>query len=165
MQPVPRAAGRPRGGFTLVEILLALAILALVGSLFVAGSTTFFRARQPTIEDRFWQAVAAAREAAVESGRPVVLTFDSENRALVTAGGARAAVPLGEGKVDFLSAVDRRAVLLGGQLVDTAVLRQVRFYPEGTCDDFRARLTAEDGRLVTLQVDPWTCAPVLPGQP
>lgn len=155
--------GPAAAAFSLLEVLLALAVLALVGSLFIAGGSTFLRARQPSVEDLFWQAVATCSERAVESGRPVVLAFDPEQGALRALGEdfPGSTLPIPGGKIEFLSATDRRTVLLGGEAVGTAVVPHVRFYPEGTCDAFRAQLTDAAGRRNTIRVDPWTCAPVL----
>lgn len=158
-------ARRPRSGpgFTLIEVLLCIGLLALVGALFIGGASSLMRAKEPASSELFWQVVANAREAAVESGRPVSLHINPETGTLVLAGATLALETQIPGcQVTLLSATERRTVLLGGQLEETATRRVVWFYPEGTCDPFRAQLAESGGRRATLQIDPWTCAPVLP---
>lgn len=161
------ARRRERRGFTLVEVLLALAVLGLVAALFIAGTSTFFRAVEPRPEDVFWQAVHAARQQSVESARTVYLHFDGKQAALVASapGLAQQVTPFPGKSLEFLSAIEQRAVLIGGQVTDTATIPGVRFHPEGTCDPFRAQLVDAAGRRVLLHIDPWTCAPVLPATP
>ena len=50
-----------RRAFTLLEVLLMLALLGLVAALFVSGSSELFRSRQRTPADIFWEAVQAAQ--------------------------------------------------------------------------------------------------------
>lgn len=158
-RPPPRGAA----GFTLIELLLVLAIMAVVGALFLGAASTLMRAEQPRPADLFWRAIDAAREAAVRSGRPAQMRVDPESGdLLVLAGGTSQRVTIPATRVSFLSVAARSSILLGGQLVETATRPVVVFYPEGTCDPFRALLLEPGGRRTVLEIDPWTCAPVLP---
>ena len=66
--------------------------------------------------------------------------------------------------VDFLAAsAGQSAVLIGGELVSTQTVPAVTFYPDGTCAAFRLQLRAGAAAHV-LNIDPWTCAQVLPRQ-
>jgi general secretion pathway protein H len=40
-------------------------------------------------------------------------------------------------------------------------LEWVSFYGDGTCQPFRARLAVDSRQPLVLEIDPWTCAPVL----
>ena len=53
-------------------------------------------------------------------------------------------------------------VLVGGQLVETQTLPSVTFYGDGTCSPFRAQLRNKGVDPRVLEIDPWTCAQVLP---
>ncbi len=169
----PRAAGdsrphRGRGGFgdsrgfTLIEILLVLALLALFGTIFVSGVTPMLRAmdsRGP--EQLLNEAILGAREQALSSGREIELRYDAEKRHLVWhgAGGVQVEeLPLGT-SVELLPMEKGGSILLGGVLTEAQEpLRRVRFFPDGTCDPFRIRVREPERAPRLLVVDPWTCA-------
>lgn len=149
-------------GFTLVEVLLVLALLALLASLLVPGIGSMLRALDERVPEQVAaEAVLAARAAALEGGRTVVLRYDAERRTFLWGPpeGRSAALPVDAG-VELLPPVAGGAVLLGGELTEVvAPLRRVRFFPDGTCDPFRLRL--RDGSTAPprlLVVDPWTAA-------
>ncbi|MES1168322.1 MAG: hypothetical protein ABUL61_04035, partial [Oleiharenicola lentus] len=68
-------------------------------------------------------------------------------------------------KLEFLPVEQKDFILLGGQLVGTGGLTVVRFYADGGVDRFRAQLTDAAGDITRLDLDPWTCAPVLHSSP
>jgi type II secretion system protein H len=164
-----KGAGRPvsrRHGFTLVEVLLVLAIMALFATLFIPGVNAILRemdARGP--EQIVSETILTARGAALESGRTVALRYDADGRRFLTDEKTDLPGPLpATVKLELLPPETGATVLLGGQLVETDALHRIRFFPDGTCDPFRVRLQqgAEPPRL--LLADPWTCAlsPVAP---
>jgi general secretion pathway protein H len=170
--PPPRArrrdgAGarlRAAGGFTLVEILLALAIVALIGSLLLPGVNSILRRIEGDDPDRvFWDVVTAAREQALTENRTVALRFDKENHLLVwgsSAGLQQKPLPAGVA-VQFLQAKAGSTILLGGVLVESQEIPLVRFYPDGTCDRFRVQIRrGETAAPQIVAIDPWTCAPM-----
>lgn len=161
----------PRG-FTLLEILLALALIALLGTLLVGASSRALTNKPVSTDDLFWKACSEARKLALESGREVRLGFADERekgRRFTVEGGTGARdFPItgaGEIAVNFLSGqkVAGSAVILGGQLVETQALPFVTFYGDGTCTAFRVQIRSGVSAHV-LSVDPWTCAPVLPAE-
>jgi prepilin-type N-terminal cleavage/methylation domain-containing protein len=159
-----RTAGRR--AFTLLEVILAIALLGLVASLFITGGSEMFRARDRTMADVFWEAVQAARLQAVQEDTTVTLRFDEKERRLLW---GAAGEPNGLGwpgrNLEFLPTESRDTILLGGQLVGTGRLAAVRFHADGTTDRFRVQLTDATGQVSQLELDPWTAAPVLRAKP
>jgi prepilin-type N-terminal cleavage/methylation domain-containing protein len=161
MHAYSRRASRRRA-FTLLELLLALALLALVTGLFITGGRELLRAREPGAVDVFWQAVQAARQQAIQSETTVTLRYDARAGRIVWGDvGEPHGLDLPARNLEFLREGVRDTVLIGGRLVDTATLPAVRFHPDGTIDRFRVQLTDQEGRVVQLELDPWTAAPVV----
>ncbi len=149
-------------GFTLIEILLVLALLSLLVSLFIAGASNMFRSQEKTMDDIFWQAVQAARLQAVESDLDVELRYDEKKNQLRWGAGGTAGNLAWPGKsLEFLPTEKRDTILIGGQLTDTGKLSVVKFFADGSVENFRAQLTGSDGHISRLEIDPWTCAPIV----
>ena len=162
----PVLSRRPAAGFTIIEILLVIAVLGLTASLFLTGANDWLRARERTPEDIFWQAVSEARQLALRSDQVVLLRFDEKTRQLQWSQADNIqSLPWPGKTLEFLPAQETGAVLLGGSLVETGKLDSARFYADGTCDAFRVQVTEADGRHRTLSLDPWTCAPMLAAAP
>lgn len=161
-----RRGGHGPAAFSLLEVILTLALLGLTAALFITGAAALARPRDVPPREQFWDALTAARQLALESGREVRLSFDRAERRLVwTDGSARQARAIAVTALDFLPEVAEGAVLLGGELAETTTLAAVRLYPDGGCDPFRAQAQTPDGRRAVWQVDPWTCAPILSARP
>ena len=60
--------------------------------------------------------------------------------------------------------VSRYASQIAGELVETRTQPFVTFYGDGTCSPFRVQLRSPAQTRV-LEIDPWTCAPMLASQP
>lgn len=157
---------RLRRGFTLLEILLVLALIGLLASVLIGGSSRLLADRPVTVEGVFWQAAATARRAALQSDREVRLRYDGAKRTLVAAlpgGETTFPLPEGETRLDFLapeSTSRAGLVLIGGVLTETRTLPAVTFYPDGTCSPFRVQVTSPDTNRI-IAVDPWTASPAL----
>src|SRR5437879_5832502 len=83
-------AGRESGArsprcaaFTLLEILLGLALLALLIGASVSISANLIGTTPVTAEDVFWQAVSEARKQALLSRQDVHLNFEEKEKAFV----------------------------------------------------------------------------------
>jgi prepilin-type N-terminal cleavage/methylation domain-containing protein len=159
-----------RQAFTLLEILLALALLGLLATLLVGGAGRLLEGRGRSAEEIFWKAATEARRYALLRGQDVRLVYDGEAKAFVAStreGTQRFPVPVkGELLIDFLGAGTSggATVLIGGSLIETQPLPFVTFYADGTCSAFRVQLRqSRAGEPRFLQIDPWTCAPVLSG--
>lgn len=170
-------------GFTLLEVLLSLAIIALLGSVLIGGASHLLNEQPVTSEDVFWRAVQEGRKAALKSQHDIRLKFDSRAKQFVLIDGLAPSVLAADGftreetpiktfpihpafaadlTVEFLSPVKGgNMILVGGVLIEGQSIPYVTFYSDGTCSAFRAQFMRA-GAATVLSVDPWTCAPVLP---
>jgi prepilin-type N-terminal cleavage/methylation domain-containing protein len=160
-----------RHAFTLLEILLALGLIALLSAVLVGGSIRMLDDKPVSTDAIFWKACAEARKAALQAGHDVRLGFadDREHgkRFTVDDGSGPKEFPVnpttsGDLAVNFLSAQKTAgsAVIMAGQVVETQSLPFVTFYGDGTCTAFRVQIrVGVDSHI--LAIDPWTCAPVL----
>jgi prepilin-type N-terminal cleavage/methylation domain-containing protein len=157
--------GEP-GGFTLIEILLVLALIALLGTIFVGGSSALLADKDLSPDEQFWKACSESRKEALEDRRSVVLTIDPKARAFVLSNGAGSKTLPIQGPEDLVidfhpvHSDSSSSVLSGGTLLETQPLAAVTFYNDGTCTAFRAQIRSNAGSHM-LSIDPWTCAPVL----
>ncbi len=156
-----------RRGFTLVEILLALALVGLLSWIFIGGSTALLNSKAPSPDEQFWKVCASARKQALEGQRSVILSYDPKVRSfLLTDGASPRAVPV-QGPDDLVidfhppPSEGSSSTLIGGTLVETEPMGSVTFYSDGTCTPFRAQFRSGGGAHL-LAIDPWTCAPMLP---
>jgi general secretion pathway protein H len=153
-----------------LEVLMVIALIAMLTGVLVTGSARLANGRIVTPEDVFWKAVMETRKAALLSGREVRLSFADKDKELAFVAKAaegeeqRFAVETpGELKMNFLSAQKgSSSILLGGQLVETQTIPYVTFYGDGTCSPFRLQIRAGTGEARTIAIDPWTCSLVLP---
>jgi general secretion pathway protein H len=155
-----------RAGFTLLEILLVIALIGLMGTIFIGGSQAMLNDKGRSLDDQFWQASAQARKTALEDRQSVILTYDAKTRAFGLADGLRkSSIPVTGPEdlaIDFHPAQVQSGseTLVGGTLVETEPMSSVTYYNDGTCTPFRVQIRANNAAHL-LSIDPWTCAPVL----
>lgn len=157
-----KAAARraPAPGFTLVEILLVLALIALFSTVLITGASGLFPSEgKADAETVILTSLQAARSEAVISGQPVALRIEAKEHRVVWGGDA--AVFPEEEKMQLVQPQSDATVLIGGVLMETP-LDQVKVYPDGTCDPLRVQIV-KGQQTRTLVIDPWTCAE-LPGK-
>lgn len=153
-----------RGGFTLVETLLVLAVIALLATLLLPGVNSLLRSISDEQPDRLvWDAITAAREEALTTNRTVGLRWDKKEKFLAwgdETGARRRQLPPGT-SLQFLQPQEGNSlILVGGVLLDIREVAVVRFYPDGTCDRFRVQIREGTSAPRIMAVDPWTCAPL-----
>ena len=179
----PESRSRRARGFTLLEILLVIAIIALLASVLIGGSARLIGDQAVSVDDVFWKAVREARKTALKSEHDIRLKFDKEKKqfllidgvaptTLAADGFTKEEVPLktfpvpSQGTddltVDILGPSSRGAnlMLIGGVAMEANPAKYVTFYSDGTCSGFRLQI-ARSGAVHILSIDPWTCAPVL----
>jgi prepilin-type N-terminal cleavage/methylation domain-containing protein len=163
--------GGSRAGFTLLEVLITIALIALLTGVLVVGTSRLLGDRPKTADELFWLAVGAARKDALQHNRDVRLTLDAKTHQFVALSeGVETRHPFVAKEInelDFLAPKSVNAsssILVGGQLIETQTLPFVMFYGDGTCSPFRVQLKSRNGTRV-LEIDPWTCAQVLNNQP
>jgi type II secretory pathway pseudopilin PulG len=138
------------GGFTLLEIIMVIALLGLMIALVIGGTVSVLETKGIDAERLALQAIAEARKQAVATGQVVVLSSDPLGK-FTEAGHNQPAVR-------FLPLETNDAALVGGNLVEES-LPLVRFYADGTCDPFRLEFTERGSRRM-LTIDSWTCTAV-----
>jgi general secretion pathway protein H len=172
-------------GFTLLEVLLTLAIIALLATVLIGGSARLLSEQPVTPHEMFWKAVQEARKTALKTEHDIRLKFDKEKKQFVlidgfaptriaTDGVTIEEVPLKQFPIpgvgadfsfDFLPPPSKggsgRLIMVGGVIVDTQTISYVTFYSDGTCTPFRAQFMRNGASSTPLSIDPWTCAPVL----
>jgi len=173
-----------RRGFTLLEVLLSIALIALLAGVLVGLSSRLTTDQPATVSDVFWLAVREARKAALKSEHEIRLRFDKEKKQFLLIDGIAPATLAADGitrietprktfpvppvvsadlAVDFLAPAPKgggNAILVGGVLIEAQTIPYVSFYADGTCRPFRAQFV-RGGATSMLAIDPWTCAPVL----
>lgn len=161
--------GRRGGGFTLIEILLTIAIIGLMATALISGATHLLSDKPVSPDEVFWKSVDAARAMALKSERQVSLQFvdDVQNKTkeFVVSNGDKTeqfAIPVaGDLEVSFLQPqAEGHLIMVAGTVLDTAKVPAVTFYPDGTCLQFRVQFYAKGASHID-SIDPWTCAPVL----
>tara|TARA_B110000305_G_scaffold32909_1_gene32090 strand:- start:20515 stop:21051 length:537 start_codon:yes stop_codon:yes gene_type:complete len=158
--------GRGGSGFTLIEIVVVIALMGVLATVLAVGASRLMVDREESPEDMFWFAVGEARKFALQHEIDVTLSFHNDEQVFIAATdlGTRE-VPLPSQQpitLDFLGVTaGEQTILIGGSLVEANLLSAVKFFRDGTCSPFRARLEIEGKQPLVLEIDPWTCAPIL----
>jgi Tfp pilus assembly protein FimT len=159
------------GAFSLVEILLVIALLALFSSLFVLNLDSLIaQGEADSLESEFWRASRGARTLALYERSPQTLRFDEEAIAF-TINGAKGEKKFSintkdwseESRADVTFTqrlADDSYSLVQGNLVTTKEIPFVRFFPDGTCMPFLIEINVGESER-TIEVDPWTGAELL----
>ncbi len=163
-----RAHGRgdsasSRRGFTLLEILLVLMLLALLGAVMVGGAVSLLKvAEDQDPEAAVLTLLQKARAEAVETGQIIEVVPLPEDAGFLWGADGVETLPKRPGlSVRLIQPEFTSAFLIGGQLEEKAIER-VRFFPDGTCDPLRVQVRRGDTRRV-YAIDPWTAAPLPDG--
>ncbi|MCW5548592.1 MAG: hypothetical protein KIT44_06470 [Opitutaceae bacterium] len=143
-----------------MEVILVLAVLVLLGMLLLPGVGSMLRqSDQRDGREALARVVERARGLAIANGRTVRLSYEVETRTFVVSGDTVVRLPLPAGvDMELLPLTGTGFVLRGGMLAEGSGLGHVRFFSDGTCDPFRARVRSERMPSRLLVADPWTCA-------
>jgi len=161
MRIQPTNTGRPRErAFTLIELILVMALLTILTSLAAPSLSRFFRGRALDSEARQLLSLThAGQSRAVADGFPMLLWIDAQKRAYglqeegtTQNGNTQDADPKAEefafGDNLQIEAVNASPVSVNGQS-----LPAIRFLPDGTADESSPttlRLTGQNGETLWL---------------
>lgn len=162
-----------RRAFTLIEMLLAIALIALFSTIFVVNFDSLLSVSEDqAVESAFWSASREARTRALLQRRPQWLRFDEKGAAFIVeeAGGEhRKSFAIDRDNWDSATKVEvafqkkvppNKFTLRQGELVDVRDIPAARFFPDGTCLPFRVAIDI-DGAETEIEIDPWTGARLL----
>jgi type II secretion system protein H len=146
--------------FTLIELILVLALLAIVTSMAAPSLSQFFRGRTLNSEARQMLSLTrAAQSRAVSAGFPMLLWIDSAQHAYglqeegkTLTGNAQDVDPKAE-QFDYDSSVQIEALNASPVSVNGRSVSAIRFLPDGTADESSPtvlRLTAQNGQALWL---------------
>ena len=163
-RPAPRAP-RHSSAFTLIEIMLVVAVIALLSTVFITGIGVLTLRDEQTLEEVFEEAVREGKWLALQSERPVIMSYDGEERVFVLRyGGGEALrkfpVPSRADSVHvrFLRERPRGTyVLVRGEFIETEPVGRVTFFPDGGATPFTVEL-GYGADTWSFPVDPWTGA-------
>lgn len=189
LRAVPRdAAGtrRSAAAFTLLEILLSIAIIALLAAVLIGGAVRLLSDQPATVHDVFFKAVQEARKTALKIEHEIRLKYDKDKKQFVLIDGLAPSSLAADGftkqetplktfpipsssasadlSVDFLPAATKgfgNLIVVRGAVIETQTIPFVTFYSDGTCTSFRTQFVRNGQTSTPLVIDPWTCAPVL----
>lgn len=140
--PIHPKDSRRSGGFTLVEMMVAMAVVGLMLAVSVPLASRFYQGLQYREAVReVVTTLNSARHLAVTSGRAQDVSLDPANNVLVFRGEQR---KLPE---------EMSLVLRTAREVNTASAAVIRFYPEGGSSGGDIEISADNGSRVTIEVD------------
>ncbi len=154
----------PGAGFTLLEILLVLTLIALLGSVMIGGAASLLNAsKEQDPESAMLTLLQKTRGEAVEKNTIVELVQHAEEQSFLVSTGGVEVLPKIQGgaRVTLLRADFSGASLIGGQIEERPIER-IRFYPDGSCDPMRVQVRKGEVRRV-YTIDPWTASPLPEG--
>jgi general secretion pathway protein H len=162
-----------RRAFTLIEVLLVLALIGLFTTLFMVNLESLMRETEAdSVETAFWSATRDARTRALVDREPQLVRFDAKAAAFVVEAARSQStrrVTIDRSRwaedVKVEVALQKRLPasqfsLVRGQLVEVREVAAVQFFPDGTCTPFLVSLkVGRDER--TIEIDPWTGSELL----
>ena len=125
----------PKSGFTLIEVLAVMLIIALVASLVIAMTPGTGRGKLKALTLEAAALFRRERLAAILTGRDRGVSLDGERRALVGDGGDVILVP-----------PDVTVEVLGANVLWSGRLAVVRFHPDGASSGAALRLSREEAQ-------------------
>ena len=162
-----KAARGRTSGFTLIEVMLTIALIALMTSMFVLNLNSLLRESGiRTLENEYWRAVDSARTKAVFNQKAYLVEWNpKENSFVVSSSGDTESFDFdssefGDAEVEVIfeeKAPQNSYILIRGQLVTQREATAVHFYPDGTCTPFTVSMKVGPD-ATRFEMDPWTGA-------
>ena len=136
-----------RSGFTLMELIVVLAILAAIAALVAPSfSRTITSARLRSAASDVRTSLARGRTLAVAAAKERTVAFDL----------SRGEFGVDNEAVRRLPETIRLGVVLPGEGRMEEGNVRIRFFPDGSGDEAEISVTAEDGGTLRVTVDPLT---------
>lgn len=167
-----RRRTRPAAGFTLLEMILVLALIGMLVSALILNVEAMVRQSEASmVEGTFWEAARTARTDALLKRRTETLRYDEKESAFILeAPGERRRFEIDrkEWSADLKLEVafkkrlaSSQFTLRSGELVDLREIPAIHFFQDGTCTPFVLELNVGDSTR-RIEIDPWTGAELLP---
>ncbi|HAT60746.1 MAG TPA: hypothetical protein DCS60_08260 [Opitutae bacterium] len=155
-----------RRAFTLIELMLTMALIALLSSLFIWNINALLKQGElEALQNELWGVVEKAKQAAVFSRQPHKVRFDEKLKSfMVSSGEEEIAYQVDtsgfgeevEIEVFFKMILPKDGYrLVRGELVTYREIESVTFFPDGTCTPFSVDLKIGEYKS-GYQIDPWT---------
>lgn len=154
---------RSPAGFTLLEVILVFALIALAGSVIIANFTTFLNFDdQVAPEDTLRAAIRSARFQAASERIPATLSFDKETGALVISGSEQkfpldARFTEGAGEIRFYLVPPAQGLGNFPKAEDSRLeTKEVVFTPDRSSSPFVAEIDTDSGTPQRIIFDPFS---------
>lgn len=167
----PTACRRTRAGFTLIEIMIVVALIGLISataipSIYQLAKKTGLRRAISDLRD----VCDNARRQAIFTGKEVTVMFYPIDRKFGISGGPPPGVDLSTGEskpaVEMIPGTEATGIIpedIGLEMLDVnqseykdSEWTRVRFYPNGTCDEMTIVYRTEDNEYRKLTLEPTT---------
>lgn len=165
---------RGSGGFTLLELMLVFALIAMFTAALIVNIESMVRqSAASVVEGTFWEAVRTARTNALLQRRTETVRFEPRSGAFLVeswAGQKRFEIDRRDWKSDLKLEIafkkrlaSSQFTLVRGELVDLREIPSIQFFEDGTCTPFVLELVVGDASR-RIEIDPWTGAELLPDE-
>ncbi len=155
----------PRGGFTLVEVLIVMGLLTLLAGLVVVNVTPIFEGLgAPPLDRTLRQAVREARYQAAMEKETTFLRFDRERSAFVVTNAVNSELAVLETghdpeeadiRITFFQLLPERGLRSGALTEERAEITRVRFQPDRSSTPFEAEIRFA-GETTRHRYDPFS---------
>ena len=150
-----------RRGFTLLEIVLAIAIMGLIATALIGGATSMLSTKPTSPDAVFWSAVFQARKKALEASADVQLSYDPKAQAFVVNDGTEAMAHLRSGGVrPDLVLLDLNMPKMDGRQVLAAMKGDESLKSIPTVILTTSNAEADITKCYQLQANSYHCKPV-----